>query len=105
MLQNEIAGKTVDVNEEGYMTDTSQWTKEIAVKIAEEVGISELTDDHWKVIEFLQKDFEEKESIPTIRRLMKVGGIPTKELYQLFPGGPVKKAAKISGLQKPVSCV
>ena len=105
MAQKNIAGATVDVNEEGYLTDSSKWTKEIAAEIAKEEGISKLSDGHWKVIEFLRKDAEEKDSSPTIRRLKKVGGIETKVLYELFPGGPLKKATKISGLPKPASCV
>ncbi|MBC8491020.1 MAG: TusE/DsrC/DsvC family sulfur relay protein [Candidatus Marinimicrobia bacterium] len=105
MATKAYAGVTVDVNEEGYLTNPSQWNKDIAVEIAREIGINELTDAHWKVIDFLQKDFTEKNSLPSIRRVKKVGGIPTAELYELFPDGPLKKAAKIAGLQKPVSCV
>ena len=100
-----IAGVDVAVNDEGFLTDHTQWTKEIAATIAKEEGIDELADGHWKVIEFLQKYFKENESMPTIRRVNKVGGIPTKEFYALFPGGPLKKASKIAGLPKPASCV
>ncbi len=105
MAEKVIAGYSVDVTEEGYLTDRSQWNKEIAVELAKEVGIEELTEDHWKVIDFLQKDFEENGKMPTIRRLKKAGNIPTKELYDLFPDGPLGKAAKIAGLSKPASCV
>ena len=105
MANKEIAGVTVDVNEEGYLTDASQWTKAIASSIAKEEGIDELKDGHWQVIDFLRKDAEDKGSTPTIRRLKKVGGIETKVLYDLFPGGPLKKATKIAGLPKPASCV
>ena len=101
MANKEIAGVTVDVNEEGYLTDASQWTKEVAAAIAKEEGISELTDGHWKVIDFLRDD----SGLPTIRRLKKVGGVETKVLYDLFPDGPLKKATKIAGLPKPASCV
>lgn len=105
MVEKVIAGVSVDVTEDGYLTNKSQWTKEIAVEIAKELGIEELTTDHWKIIEFLQKDTEENGKLPTIRRLKKVGNIPTKDLYNLFPEGPLVKAAKIAGLSKPVSCV
>ena len=105
MSTKTYSGKTVDLNEEGYLTNASQWTQEIAVEIAQEVGINELTEAHWKVIEFLQEDFQEKGSLPSIRRVKKTGGIPTNELYELFPEGPLKKAAKIAGLPKPASCV
>ena len=105
MATKEYAGVTVDVTEEGYLTDSSQWTKAIAEAIAKEEDIAELTDGHCKVIEFLRKDAEGKESSPTIRRLKKVGGIETKLLYELFPGGPLKKSTRIAGLPKPASCV
>lgn len=104
-MEKKIACYTVDVTEEGYLTDKDQWNKEIATEIAKELGIDELTDDHWKVIDFLRKDYEENGKAPTIRRVKKVGGIPTKELYTLFPDGPLLKATKIAGLSKPVSCV
>lgn len=105
MSERIIVGFSVDVNEEGYLTNFSQWNKEIAIELAKEEGISELTEQHWKVIDFFQKDYKESEKIPTIRRLNKVAGIATNELYQLFPDGPLKKAAKVSGLKKPESCI
>lgn len=103
-MEKVIAGYTVDVTEEGYLTNRSQWNKEIAEAIAKEIDI-ELTAEHWQVIEFLQKDFAETEKSPTIRRLNKVGNIATKDLYAMFPDGPLMKATKIAGLSKPVSCV
>lgn len=104
-MEKVIAGYTVDVTEEGYLTQMNQWNKEIAVAMAKELGIHELTEDHWKVIEFLRKDFAETAKVPTTRRIKNVGNIPTKDLYDLFPDGPVLKAAKIAGISKPVSCV
>ncbi len=100
-----IAGITVDVNEEGYMTNPSQWTRDIGTAIAAELDIAVMTDGHWKVIDFLQKDYAEQGQMPTIRRVKNAGGIPTKELYELYPGGPLKKASRIAGLPKPASCV
>jgi tRNA 2-thiouridine synthesizing protein E len=105
MATRDIAGVTVDVNEEGYLTDPGQWTREIAAVLAQETGIGDLTDGHWKVIDFLQADYQEKGVMPTIRRVKNAGGIPTKELYELFPGGPLKLSSKIAGLPKPASCV
>jgi len=105
MAEKEIAGFKVDVNEEGYLTNQAQWNKEIASEIANELGIGELTEGHWKVIEFLQNDYKENGKLPTIRRVNKAGGISTKDLYALFPEGPLVKAAKVAGLSKPASCV
>ena len=105
MPTREIAGKTVQVNDEGFMTVPAEWTKEIAVEIAKEEGIAELTPAHWKVIEFMQKEFKETGQAPSVRKLNKSGVMSTKELYEVFPGGPAKKSAKIAGLKKPEGCV
>ena len=104
MPQKDIAGTTVNLDDDGFMTDRGQWSKEVAAGLAAEAGIT-LTDAHWKVLDFIIKDFEEKGAVPGIRRINKVGGTPTKGLYALFPDGPVKKAAMISGHGKPTSCV
>ncbi len=104
MPQKQIAGTTVEVNEEGYLTNNAQWNRDVALVLAGELGI-ELTDAHWRVLDFIDKDFKEKGVVPGMRRMNKVGGIPTKDLYALFPDGPIKKAALIAGYPKPASCV
>jgi tRNA 2-thiouridine synthesizing protein E len=104
MKQKQIAAVTIDLDEEGYMTNHAQWSREVAAALAKEEGI-ELTPEHWKVLEFIDRDFKEKRVVPGMRRMNKIGGIPTKDLYTLFPNGPIKKAAKIAGYPKPVSCV
>ena len=100
-----LAGKTVEVNEEGFLVNPDDWTADMAPALAETEGIYELTDMHWKVINFMRDDFKEKGQIPTIRRMKNAGGIPTKDLYELFPKGPAKKSAKIAGLGKPQGCI
>ena len=104
-MVKEFAGKTVEVDAEGFLKNPADWDKDIAVAIAKEEGIDNLSDDHWRVIEFIRKDHQEKGTAPTIRRINKAGNIPTRLLYELFPNGPAKKAAKISGLGKPQGCV
>ena len=104
MPQKIVNGSTIEVNEEGYLTNHAQWNREIAAALAQELGLT-LSDAHWKVLDFIDKDFREKGVVPGMRRMNKVGNIPTKELYALFPDGPIKKAAKISGYPKPASCV
>ncbi|MDP3970133.1 MAG: TusE/DsrC/DsvC family sulfur relay protein [bacterium] len=95
----------VEVNDEGFLTDPTQWNKEIADAIAKEVNIPELTPKHWELIDYLRKYYTEKNDMPSIRFLKKNGIIPIKDLYSLFPDGPLKKASKIAGLPKPYSCV
>lgn len=105
MSEKTIAGITVELDESGYLTNRSQWNRELAEAIATEESVAPLTDEHWKILDFIAKDYEERGSVPGMRRLNKIGGIATKDLYRLFPDGPVKKAARIAGYPKPVSCV
>jgi TusE/DsrC/DsvC family sulfur relay protein len=99
-----IAGKDVHVDEEGFLTEYDEWDEALAAQLAANIGI-ELTEDHLKVIRFLRQDFKETGETATIRRVTTVGGIPTKELFQLFPKKPAKKMAYIAGLPKPAGCV
>ncbi len=103
MAQLTLAGQTVEVNDEGYMTDASQWNKEVAAEMAKEIGI-ELTDKHYEVLEFLRNASEKGETL-TIRKVGKSGIVDIKGLYQLFPGGPLKYSSKVAGIPKPASCV
>ena len=105
MATKEYAGKEVEITEDGFFVNPEDWSKEMADEIAREEGIDNLTEGHWKVIYFMRDDFKAKGTAPSIRRINKAGGVPTKEMYQLFPNGPAKKAAKISGLGKPQGCV
>jgi len=105
MATRMIAGKTVQVNEEGYMTSPAEWTKEIAVELAKEEGLAELTSAHWKVIDFARLKAAESGASPTLRTITSNAGVTTKELFTLFPKGPAKKVARIAGLGKPEGCV
>lgn len=90
---------------EGFMIDKSQWTKEIAVEIAKLEGLESLTEAHWKIIDFCRKTGEQSGKAPTLRTITDGTGLSTKDLFGLFPKGPAKKVAKISGLGKPEGCV
>ncbi|MBU1011716.1 MAG: TusE/DsrC/DsvC family sulfur relay protein [Bacteroidetes bacterium] len=103
MATKTIAGVSVDVSGEGYMNDPSQWTKEIATEIAKEEGI-DLTDKHFELINWIRTKVMSGEAL-TIRGIGKSGIVDIKEFYQLFPGAPLKKATKISGVPKPASCI
>ena len=103
MATKTYAGQAVEVNDEGYMVDASQWNKEIAAEIAKEEGI-ELTDQHVEVLEFLRAANEKGETL-TIRKVGKSGIVDIKGLYKLFPGGPLKFSSKFAGIPKPASCV
>jgi TusE/DsrC/DsvC family sulfur relay protein len=96
---------TVETNAEGFLVHPEDWTHELAKEIAAANGIPELTDRHWQVIEFMRKTFLERGEAPSIRTLGKASGVPIKELYQLFPKGPAKLAAKVGGIPKPRGCI
>jgi TusE/DsrC/DsvC family sulfur relay protein len=103
MAQKTYASVTVDVTEEGYMTNPSHWTKEIAVEIAKEEKIV-LTDQHFAIMDFLRNRFNSGDAL-SIRSINHSGVIDVKTFYQLFPGAPLKKATKIAGLPKPSNCI
>jgi dissimilatory sulfite reductase related protein len=105
MATREIAGMTVQVNDEGFMTVPGEWTKEIAVELAKEEGLAELTPQHWQVIDFCRQHPTASGKAPTLRQITTGTGLSTKDMFTLFPKGPAKKVARISGLGKPEGCV
>ncbi len=105
MTTTTIAGTTVDVDAEGFLTDSGQWNEQVAAEIARENGVDVLTDRHWQVVRYMRQTYLETGGAPSIRSLGKTSGVPIKELYQLFPKGPAKLAAKIGGIPKPRGCI
>lgn len=107
----QVNGSTIEADEEGYITDISQWSAELAAVIAESENI-DMGDDAWEVVNFLRNYYEEYQIAPAVRVLTKAikkslgpdkGN--SKYLYELFPYGPAKQACKIAGLPKPTGCV
>ena len=105
MTTEVLAGKTLELDADGHLANRSDWNESVAVAIAAQEGIPQLTDRHWAVIKFMRAEYEKNGQAPSIRKLTKESGVDTKELYALFPKGPAKKAAKIGGLPKPVGCI
>jgi TusE/DsrC/DsvC family sulfur relay protein len=105
MTMTLIADAPVDVDAEGFLTNAEQWNDVIAEAIARENGVYELTDRHWLVVRFMRERYLATGTAPTIRSLGKESGVPIKELYELFPKGPAKLAAKIGGIPKPKGCI
>jgi tRNA 2-thiouridine synthesizing protein E len=95
----------VELDAEGFLTVPSRWSRQLAETLARENGIPELTPRHWLVVEFMRERFLATGTAPSIRSLGKESGVPVKELYQLFPKGPAKLAAKIGGIPKPRGCI
>ena len=100
----EIAGKQINVNEEGFLTKYEEWDEEVAKTLAMQLEV-EMTPKHWEIIKFLREDFKVQGETATSRRVQTVGGVPVKEQFELFPKKPAKKMAYIAGLPKPKGCV
>ena len=105
MTTTTIAATEVELNDEGFFVRPEDWTEDMAPELARREGIDELTDAHWTVLRFVRKEFLEKGTGPTVRVLGKSSGVSVKDLYQLFPKGPAKVAARIAGIPKPRGCI
>jgi TusE/DsrC/DsvC family sulfur relay protein len=99
-----LAGHEFHVNEEGFLTEPTEWDEELGAALAAQIGI-EMTDAHWEVVRFLRDDFVETGETATLRRVSARSGVPVKQLFVLFPQKPAKKMAYVAGLPKPHGCV
>ena len=98
--------RNIEINEEGFLVNPEEWDKELAVALAKsQEDIDELTDDHWKVIDYIREYYLEKNIAPMVRKVCKNSGFNLKYIFQLFPSGPAKGACKVAGLPKPDGCV
>ena len=100
-----IAATDVELNDDGFFVDPGQWTEDMVPELAHREGIDNLTDGHWTAIRFMRAQYLANGTGPTVRVLGKTSGVSIKELYQLFPKGPAKIAAKIAGIPKPRGCI
>jgi tRNA 2-thiouridine synthesizing protein E len=104
MPVTQINGRDVHVDDEGFLTEYDEWDDDLGNVLAANIGIT-MTDAHWKVVHFLRDDYQAQGETATIRRVSTVGGVPTKQLFELFPKKPAKKMAYVAGLPKPHGCV
>lgn len=98
-------GMEIEIDEEGFLREPLKWNKEVAEALAEREGIEKLSDEHWKIVDFIRSYYIEFDTAPLIRRLVKETGISLVRIYELFPSGPAKGACKVAGLNKPTGCV
>ena len=105
MPLDEYQGTPLEVDEDGFIADSSLWDEDLARFLAEQEGIHELTADHWKVIHYLNQYYKSFGIAPLIRKLCKDTGFQLKYIWELFPSGPAEGACKIAGLPKPTGCV
>jgi len=97
-------GREIHVDDEGFLTEYDEWDEDLAKVLAANIAI-DLTEDHWKVINFVRADYKAQGETPTIRRVATAGGVDTKQLFTLFPKKPAKKMSYIAGVPKPHGCV
>lgn len=101
----EYKGKSYEVDEDGFLSNPENWDEDFAQAVADQEGISEISDEHWKVIHYLQDYYAKNGIAPMVRIMTKVTGYKLKKIYELFPSGPGKGACKMAGLAKPTGCV
>jgi TusE/DsrC/DsvC family sulfur relay protein len=104
MPVTEINGRSIHVDDEGFLTDYDEWDEDLAKILAANIGIA-LTDEHWRVLRFLREDYKAQGQTATTRRVQAIGGVPVKEQFALFPKKPGKKMSYVAGLPKPHGCV
>ena len=105
MPELELGGEMLEVDEDGFIQDPSRWNEAVAVSLAKIESVDEMTDDHWKLVNYLRDYYKQFGIAPMIRKLCKESGFPLKRIYELFPSGPAKGACKVAGLAKPTGCV
>jgi TusE/DsrC/DsvC family sulfur relay protein len=96
---------SIEVDEDGFMQEPDKWNEDVAAALASTEGVETLTDNHWKVVNYLREYYLQFGVAPMIRKLCKQTGFQLKEIYELFPSGPAKGACKVAGLPKPTGCV
>jgi TusE/DsrC/DsvC family sulfur relay protein len=96
---------SIDVDEDGFMQHPESWDQAVATALSTTEGVETLTEEHWKVVNYLREYFLKFGVAPMIRKLCKETGYDLKKIYALFPSGPAKGACKVAGLPKPTGCV
>jgi len=106
MAELDVKGIKLQLNDDGFLIEPLEWNKDVALALArEQEGLDELSDDHWKVINYIRTYYLEKDLAPMVRKMCKNTGLSLKEIFFLFPSGPAKGACKLAGLPKPDGCV
>lgn len=106
MPEIEVNGEQVALNDDGFLVEPQIWDETIAIALAKkEEGLDELSEDHWKVINYIREYYLEKDIAPMVRKMCKATGFQLKYIFSLFPSGPAKGACKLAGLPKPDGCV
>ncbi len=106
MPQIQVKDRSIELNDDGFLTDPAEWDEEVAAALASaEEGLDRLTREHWEVIKYIRDYYLEKNLAPMVRMVCKNTGFSLKHIFDLFPSGPAKGACKLAGLPKPDGCV
>ena len=101
----QVGDLTLEIDEDGFIQEPEKWTQEVAIALANTEGVEEMTEEHWKLVNYLREYYLEYGIAPMIRKLCKATGCKLNKVYELFPSGPAKGACKVAGLPKPTGCV
>lgn len=100
-----MAYADIETTENGHLVNVEDWTEDLAREIAAADGITDLSDRHWDLINYLRDEYiNNSANQPNERNMVKAmsavwgGKASTGELYDLFPKQPSKQAARIAGL-------
>jgi TusE/DsrC/DsvC family sulfur relay protein len=104
MAKMELAGIVLEVDERGFIQETDKWNEDVARAYSAKEGVIELTEEHWKVLNYVRSYYLENGICPMMRKLIRETGFPLKKLYDLFPDGPVNSACKWAGLPRSTGC-
>jgi tRNA 2-thiouridine synthesizing protein E len=101
----QVGDATIEIDEDGFIQEPDRWNEDVAAALAKTEGVDALSEDHWKVVNYLREYYLEYGVAPMIRKLCKSTGFKLNQIYELFPSGPAKGACKVAGLPKPTGCV
>ena len=100
-----VGDQSLDLDEDGFIQQPEKWDTKVALALAETEGVKALTEEHWKLVNYLRDYYMKFGVAPMIRKLCKETGLKLNQIYELFPSGPAKGACKVAGLPKPTGCV
>ena len=101
----QVGDITLEVDEDGFIQEPERWNEDVAKALAKTEGVDDMTEEHWKLVNYLREYYLEYGIAPMIRKLCKATGFKLNKVYELFPSGPAKGACKVAGLPKPTGCV
>lgn len=105
MAHLNVGGKTLEVNEEGFLVEFDQWSPEVAASLAAREDIRELTGEHLRVLETIRDYYRQFQVAPMVHLLVKECGLSFRDLHNLFHKQPGKRAARLAGLPEATGCV